>query len=394
MAPIGLATRDNPNRNRTSNEGAVVIIPKLISADSHVVEPPDLWTARMPAKYADRAPHQVRTANGDAWAFPGTAPFPFGLVQCGGLPPEDYRLWVRWEEVRKETYQPAARLISQDHSGVRAEVLYPSPRIAIAIYMIDSDAGYHLACVGAYNDWLSEHCAPAPDRLIGLAMVPGVGLDFAMKEAERALKLPGIGGLLLNRYPAGGLRLAPQDDPFFQWCAGNRIPVHIHVGLAGSESGMPPQANEFAGAFTGVYRFYDPPIRMSEMIYTGLLDRFPDLAIVWAEVDVGWVGYLMEQLDDRIVRQNPAERKKLEHSPSHYFRQNFYYTVVKDAYGIRNRDAVGADRIMWSSDFPHATCDFPDFAAAIRKDFRDVPDDELHLMLAGNAARLYGLGPA
>jgi predicted TIM-barrel fold metal-dependent hydrolase len=367
-------------------------IPKLISADSHVVEPPDLWASAMFEKYGDRAPHQVRTAKGDAWAFPGTTPFPFGLVQCGGLPPEDYRLWVRWEEVRKEAYQPAARLASQDRSGVRAEVLYPSPRIAIAIYTNDADPGYQMDCIAGYNDWLSEHCAGAPDRLLGLAMVPGVGLEPAMKEVQRAMKLPGIRGILLNRYPAGGLRLSPEDDPFFHCCARNRVPVHIHVGLAGSESGMPPQANDFAGAFTGVYRFYDPPIRMSEMIYTRLLDRFPDLAIVWAEVDVGWVGYLMEQLDDRIVRQNPAERKALARRPSDYFRQNFYYTIVKDAYGIRNRDAVGAERIMWSSDFPHATCDYPDFASAIAKDFSGVPDDELYLMLAGNAARLYGLG--
>jgi predicted TIM-barrel fold metal-dependent hydrolase len=371
-----------------------VIIPKLISADSHVVEPPDLWTSRMARKYGERAPHQVRMAQGDAWAFPNTSPFPFGLVQCGGLPPREYRLWVHWEEVRKETYEPAARLQSQDRSGVRAEVLYPSPRIAIAIYTIDSDPDYQMACVTAYNDWLSEHCALAPQRLIGLAMVPGTGLESAMREAQRAIKLAGIGGLLLNRYPAGGLRLSPQDDRFFQWCAETGIPVHIHVGLAGSESGMPPQANEFVGAFTGVYRFYDPPIRMSEMIYTGLLDRVPDISIVWAEVDVGWVGYLMEQLDDRIERQNPAERKVLRGRPSDYFRRNFYYTVVKDAYGIRNRGAVGAERIMWSSDFPHATCDYPDFASAIRKDFTGVADDELNLMLAGNAVRLYHLDAA
>ena len=368
-----------------------MIIPKLISADSHVVEPPDLWTRRMSGKYGDRTPHQVRMAKGDAWAFPGGSPFPFGLVQCGGLSPDEYRLWVHWEEVRKETYEPAAWLQSQIISGVRAEVLYPSPRIAIAIYMNDSDPEYQIACVAAYNDWLSEHCALAPNRLIGLAMVPGAGLESAMREAERALALPGIGGLLLNRYPAGGLRLSVHDDPFFRWCAERQLPVHIHVGLAGSASGMPPQANEFTGAFTGVYRFYDPPIRMSEMIYTGLLDRIPDLAVVWAEVDVGWVGYLMEQLDDRIARQNPAERKALKHNPSDYFRNNFYYTIVKDAYGIRNRDAVGADRILWSSDFPHATCDYPDFASAIRKDFSGVEDGELYQMLAGNAARLYRL---
>ena len=199
-----------------------MIIPKLISADSHLVEPPDLWTRRMSDKYGDRTPHQVRMPKGDAWAFPGAQPFPFGLVQCGGLPPPQYRLWVHWEEVRPETYDPAARLQSQDRSGVRAEVLYPSPRIAIAIYMNDSDAGYQMACIAAYNDWLSEHCALAPDRLIGLAMVPGVGLESAMHEAQRALRLPGIGGLLLNRYPAGGLRLSSDDDGFFNWCAESR----------------------------------------------------------------------------------------------------------------------------------------------------------------------------
>jgi predicted TIM-barrel fold metal-dependent hydrolase len=136
-------------------------------------------------------------------------------------------------------------------------------------------------------------------------MVPGGGLQFAMKEAERAMRLPGIGGILLNRYPTGGLRRSPVDDPVLQWCASARIPVHIHLGLAGSESGMPPQANDFVGAFTGVCRVSDSPIRMSEMIYTGLLDRIPELAVVWAEVDVGWVGCLAEQLDESDCAAKP-----------------------------------------------------------------------------------------
>lgn len=364
----------------------------LISADSHVVEPPDLWTSRMPEKFRDRIPHQVRMEQGDAWVIPGSQPFPYGLVQCGGLPPEDYRMWIRWEEVRKETYEIPARIASQVRSGVAAEVMYPSPRIAIAMYANDTDPEYHLALVRAYNDWLSEYCAQDSARFVGLALAPtGGDVASSVKEVERALALPGMKGVLLNKYPATGLRLQKEDDPLFKLCADAGAAVHIHVGLAQSESGMPKQANEFAGAFTGCFRFYDPPIRMAEMIYTGLLDRVPELQVVWAEVDVGWVGYLMEQLDDRIARQNPANRIPLEMKPSEYFRRNFYYTVVKDAYGIRNRDSVGADRIMWSSDFPHATCDFPDYASAIAHDFKGVPDDELHLMLTGNAAKLYGL---
>src|ERR1700679_3469169 len=96
-------------------------------------------------------------------------------------------------------------------------------------------------------------------------------------------------------------------------------------------------------------------------------------------------------MDDRIGRLNPANRLKLKMKPSDYFRKNFHYTVVKDAFGIRNRDVVGADRIMWSSDFPHATCGYPGYGAGIRHDFKDVPEDELKLMLWDNAAKLYDI---
>ena len=366
-------------------------IGSIVSADSHILEPPDIWTARMPERFRDRIPHQLRKDQGDVWVFPGTDPFPYGLNQCGGLPPEDYKVWIHWDEVRKEAYDPAARLISQDGSGVVAEILYPSPRVANAIFLTENDPEFQLACIVAYNDWLSELCAHDPERLIGLALVPSGGIDRAVAETERALKLPGMKGALICRYPTKGIRLAPEDDPLFELCARAGVAVHIHVGLSGSDAGMPKQASEFVGAFTGVFRFYDPPIRMSEMIYTGLLDRVPGLQVVWAEVDVGWVGYLMEQLDDRYARQNPANKIPLKLKPSEYFKRNFYYTIVKDAYGVRNRAAVGVDRIMWSSDFPHATCDYPDFATAIKHDFAGVPADELHLMLAGNAAKLYGL---
>ncbi|MDB5395520.1 MAG: hypothetical protein JWM91_3026, partial [Rhodospirillales bacterium] len=133
--------------------------PFLISADSHVVETPDIWTSRMPVRFKDRAPRQERMEQGDAWVIPGTPPFPFGLIQCGGLPPQEYRLWIRWDEVRQEASEPAARIAGQEKAGVQAEVLYPSPRIAVALHGADGDLEYHVAAIRAYNDWLSEYCA-------------------------------------------------------------------------------------------------------------------------------------------------------------------------------------------------------------------------------------------
>jgi uncharacterized protein len=367
--------------------------PKLISADSHVIEPPDLWTSRLPAKFQDRVPKQIRSDQGDQWQFPSSPPWPYGLNQCGGLPPEKYSPWIKWEDVRPEANQIPARTAGQGGSGVVAEVMYPSPRIVMAIHNEDKDPEYHLALIQAYNDWLSEYCSARPDFFVGLALAPSGGdAKVAAAEIRRAMKLPGMKGVQINKYPTTGQRLHKDDDALFEACVETGAAAHIHVGLAQSESSIPKQAHEFVGAFTGCFRFYDSPIRMAEMIYTGLLDRFPTLQVVWAEVDVGWVGYLMEQLDDRIIRQNPANRVQLKKKPSDYFRENFYYTVVKDAYGIRNRAMVGTERIMWSSDFPHATCDYPDYAGAIAHDFKGVPPDELALLLEGNAARLYGIG--
>ena len=364
---------------------------RLVSADSHVVEPPDVWTKRVPAKLRNRAPHQQHFEEGDAWVIEGLAqPFPFGLTQCGGLPPEQYRLWVRWEEVRAGGYVPSARLREMDQGKVDAEVLFPSPRIQNAIIQ-NRDPAWQLACVRAYNDWLSEFCAYDPARFVGIPMLPAVGVETALAELDRTSRLPGLRGALLSQYPTAGVQLSPEDDPLFAACQERGIPLHYHVGLSGSPAGTPAIAHSFLHAFTGAFRFYDPPVRMAELVYHRVLDRYPCLEIVFAEVDCGWVGYLCEQLDDRFARQNPRLRVPLARIPSEYFRRHFFYGIVKDAYGIRNRSAVGVDRILWSSDYPHATCDWPDFEAAIERDFAGVPDAERRPILGGTAARLYGL---
>src|SRR5262245_11565329 len=363
---------------------------RLISADSHVVEPPDLWTSRVPPRFRARAPHQVRLEKGDAWVIEGLAqPFPYGLVQCGGLPPEQYRLWVRWEEVRPEASQPRPRLAALDEAGCDAEVLYPSPRIQNAIAENEADSELQIACVRAYNDWLAEFCAAAPERFSGVALLPSVGVPAALAELARALALPGMRSVLMSRFPHGGTSFSDEDEPFWARCAERRVPVNVHVGLSGSPSGTPALGHTFNNAFTGAFRFYDSPVRLAELVYQRVFDRFPELQMVFAEVDVGWLPYLKEQLDDRYARQNPADKLKLELKPSEYLERNVSYTLVKDSYGIRNRHAIGVARILWSSDFPHASCDHPHYARAIARDFPGVPADELHAMVAGNAARLY-----
>ena len=122
---------------------------RLVSADSHVNEPPDLWTSRVPAALRDRAPRMEHFAEGDAWILDGVAdPITFGMNACAGLAPDEMRGWARFEDIRPGGWDPAARLAELDADGVDAEMLYPTPRLAQSI-AANQDVALHLACVRA-----------------------------------------------------------------------------------------------------------------------------------------------------------------------------------------------------------------------------------------------------
>ena len=130
---------------------------RLISGDSHVNEPGDLWTARVPAALRDRAPRIESFDEGDAWIIEGVdEPINFGMNACAGLEPEQMKGWSRFEDMRHGGWDPKVRLTEMDRDGVDAEVLYPTPRLSNAL-VAHRDTDYHLAMIRAYNDWLSEY---------------------------------------------------------------------------------------------------------------------------------------------------------------------------------------------------------------------------------------------
>ena len=364
----------------------------LVSGDSHINEPPNLWQDRVPAKFKDRAPRMEHLEQGDAWIMENSpAPINFGNNVNGGRPPEDRSPWVRWEDARKGGAVPAIRLQEQDQDGVDAEVLYPTPRISMNVFTNNSDAEFHLSCIRAYNDWLSEYASHNPERLVGIAMMPTVGVDTAVEEMKRAMKLPAMRGVLLARYPSGEMAPSPDDDPF--WAVANEleVPLQIHVALAGQPDNDPDRKR--SGAH-GELRHTDAPLRALEFINAGIFDRFPKLNLVLAEVDSSWVPYVKEQFDDRQRRRNPIDKPKIDHMPSYYFDNQIFTTYITDHYGVINRHEIGVSQMLWSSDFPHGGTDWPNSLKTIEKDMVGVPDDERHALLAGNAARVYGLEDA
>ena len=159
---------------------------RLIDADTHVNEPPDLWTSRVPARYRDRAPRIERFEQGDAWILEGVAdPINFGLNATAGMAPEQMKGWVRFEDIRPGGWDPAARLEEMDLDRIDAAVLYPTPRLSHAV-IANRDAGFHLAQVCAYNDWLAEYCAATPGSLVGIPAISAYDIDQARSRSWSA----------------------------------------------------------------------------------------------------------------------------------------------------------------------------------------------------------------
>jgi predicted TIM-barrel fold metal-dependent hydrolase len=356
---------------------------RLISADSHVIEPPDLWTSRVPAALKERAPRMAHLEEGDGWIVEGVDdPINFGWNACAGLDPEQMTGWMRFADVRRGGHDPAARLEEMDRDGVDAEVLYPTPRLSSAI-VANRDADYHHAMIRAYNDWLSEFVSHAPERFGGMAMLPNRGADAAAAEAARVLDRPGIRGVVMGCYPNGTLNLEPEDDKVWGLLEERRVPLSIHVSL----TQRMPAAHR--AKLPGYGRFFDAPNRMIELVFDGVFDRFPELDVVFAEVDFGWVPYVKEQIDNNYQRLDPTSRFGLAAAPTDYIDRHFHFGFMTDTFGLRSLPWVGAERVLWSSDYPHISADWPYSWRTIQAAFSGVDPHDRGLILAGNAQRLY-----
>ncbi|MDA8047834.1 MAG: amidohydrolase family protein [Actinomycetota bacterium] len=359
---------------------------RLISADSHVNEPGDLWTSRVPARLRDRAPRMERFEEGDAWVIEGVAdPINFGMNACAGLAPEDMKGWMRFEDMRRGGWDPVARLEEMDRDGVDAEVLYPTPRLSGAL-VAHRDPDYHLAMVRAYNDWLSEFVSHAPERFGGLVMLPNRGVEEAVAEIQRVMDRPGIRGVVMGCYPNGTLSLEPEDDKVWGLLAERGIPLGIHVSLTQSMPGA------HRAKLPGYGRFFDAPNRMIEMIFSGMFDRFPDLVVVFAEVDFGWVPYVREQIDNNYHRLDPVSRFGLARPPGEYIERHFHFGYMTDTFGLRNLAFVGAERVLWSSDYPHISADYPFSWRTIQASMAGLSAADRAAIRHGNAQRLYRFG--
>ncbi|MDQ1461586.1 MAG: hypothetical protein QOI08_3070, partial [Actinomycetota bacterium] len=206
---------------------------EVVDADCHILEPPDIWKNWLSSKFQDKAPTLVKDhEGGDAWLTAvGGDPDPIGLVATPGMPFDKFRWYgVTYDEARTGCYNGEARLADMDIDGVDAEILFP-PQRTMSHFLGDDDDDFVLAGVEAYNNFLfEEFCAPDPNRLIGMAQIPSLGIDNAVDSIRKA-KARGAKGVLISNWPAGGGSLSNDDDPFWAAAVDEGLPVCIHINI-------------------------------------------------------------------------------------------------------------------------------------------------------------------
>jgi predicted TIM-barrel fold metal-dependent hydrolase len=288
---------------------------RLISGDSHFNEPGDLFIKRVAEKFKSRAPRMESFPEGDGWIFEGLdGPRNFGWNACAGLPPEETKAWMRFDDMRKGGWDPAERLKEQDRDGVTAEVMYPTPSIQAAIALVE-DEEFHLALVRAYNDWVSEYVAYDPKRFCGLVFLPNRGgVKVAVDEMNRVLGRPGMRAVMAQAYPTGTTVMTDEHD--YLWAAIHErdVSFNIHVAL-GIYKPSPHKAK-----LPGYGRFFDAPNRCIEFVFNGVFDRYPNLKVAFAEVDFGWVPYVKEQIDNNYQRLEKVTHFGLKRLPVRIYR--------------------------------------------------------------------------
>jgi predicted TIM-barrel fold metal-dependent hydrolase len=388
---------------------------QAISADGHVNEPPTLWVDNLPPKFKDRGPHVIETpkTKGHAWIMEGqTRPSPMGFSSMYSRASKRFdraslvdsfkqikNRGVRYEDVFPGSYDPAARVqeMLEDHTD--AEVMYNGVQTVWNGIKLCPDKELSLACYRVYNDWIADFQAYAPERFVCNGTIPTTGIDDAVAELHRCAEL-GLRTVQLESYPSGSFSdPSPEDDRFWAAAVELGMPINIHLqfffpaGDLGSKidaEGIPQQQARAkargidlqAGSF---------PVILWRMIQSGVFQRFPDLILVGAEVETGWVPYYLERFDES-VRRNRWDWG-LPMLPSEYFRRNVYVVYVVDELGAADRYHIGVANIMWGPDFPHSSSSWPvDYELGVEVLERaGATPSERERILWKNAADLYGL---
>jgi predicted TIM-barrel fold metal-dependent hydrolase len=331
----------------------------IISADSHVMEPHDLWEKHLTPTFGDQAPRFKKLEVGESFQH-----------HPGG-------------------HDPHERIKEMTADGVSAEVLYPT--LGLTLFGLD-DARLQEACFQLYNDWLIEYCQAAPDRLVGVPTIATYDVDHAVKELERTKKA-GLKGALLWQAPHPDLPIhSSHYDKFWAAAQDLDMPVSFHILTGHNYSKKREQENPIENYRGSVnWKLIEGVNALFDLVWYGVLHRFPNLKIVLVENEIGWAPFVLQQWDYYFRRFRTRRPVPIDQEPSAYFNRQVYITFFRDAVGSRCLEWWGAENGMWSNDFPHENSTWPHSREWIERELGYLPENVLAKLVRDNVTNLYHL---
>jgi len=376
----------------------------IIDTDTHVTEPPDLWTSRLPKKYGDQVLHVKMHPkyNMEYWFIGDKAVFSAWGSANYGFPGGSLSIPPRRDESHAGAWDAHQRLKYMDETGVLAQVLYPNlGAVTMSMYK-RMDEEVKLGSIRAYNDFIIEFAAVAPDRFAAMAVLPLWDVAESVKEVQRAVKL-GHRGVLLSGAPHehGWPYLSDKAwDPLWAAIRDANVPVSFHAG-----------GGDFADDFLSAGRFKTDGVhanyvrsttmiflmtsgQIADLLMSGVLQRFPELRFAVAETGIGHLNFVLESLDYHYnVAQLWKHRPEFKELPSETFRKHIFVNYWFERLDQFHIDRLGEDNIMFETDFPHTTClgGRDAVAKALGNGLDAQPERVQDKILFGNAARLYNI---
>ncbi|WP_330255013.1 amidohydrolase [Nocardia sp. NBC_00565] len=365
---------------------------KIISVDDHVIEHPRVWLDRLPAKYAEMAPHIVKLPDGnDTWLYEGARSGNFALNAVAGKHPREFGMDPRsYDDMLPGCYSIEDRIKDMDIEGVWAQLCFPNfGGFAGGTFFQAKDKAFAKLCISAYNDFiLDEWCAYAPERQIPLVMVPFWDVEASVAEIERTAAKGAKSVTFLEAPHKLGLPSYHTDhwDPILRACEEARMPLSMHFGSGGMPQGLAPDGDMFISiALFGL----NSMMATVDLLISDVFYKFPKLKVALSEGGIGWMPYLLERCDYSWGRHKYWCDIDSERPPSEVFKDHIYGCFISDRSGIEQRHRIGIDNIMFESDYPHSDANWPHTRKLLAEHLADVPDDEARKIVELNARAVY-----
>lgn len=374
---------------------------KVIDVDTHVSEWDDLWTARAPSRLKGLVPRIEEKDGKRAWVIgdghymaPSNANS--AVMKDGSKTKGMGFANKEIHDVHAGSHDVRSRVAFMDESGIHAQIAYPNVLGFGGQRAMKVDPELRLASIQLYNDAMANMQAESGDRIFPMALLPWWDIDLTVTETERCMNM-GLRGINLNPDPQDhGLPSLgmPHWDPLWDICTANGLPVNFHIGASDSSaswfsSGSWPERNDDEKiAMGGVMLFIGNLRVMGNILLSRFLERWPSLKIVSVESGAGWVPYLLEALEYMSVEAGV----KYDVSPTEIFRRQIYTcTFFERRNLIDTVRQVGADNIMFETDFPHPACLYPDALEYLADPIAELTPEERFKIFSGNAAKLYNI---